>query len=358
MNQDKQDNINRQISEQAAEWLDTLANAGPQEQAVFADWVSESPRHLKEFLMMSALNGELSGLDAERRVDVARLLAAAQRNVVPLNTQSAHGAVAMGPDALRETVAEQPESPAAPKTRARLIGARLAAGVATLGLVAWLAYAFLRPAGDYTTDIGEQRTVALTDGSVLQINSRSRLETRLTETARDVQLLEGEALFKVAPDPARPFRVHVDGTIIQAIGTQFNVNQRPSGVTVSVVEGRVRISGAAPIILSAGQEAHINRKGRVEPRGVVDPGNISAWRQHRLVFRDDTLEDIVAEFNRYNTRSQIQLDGDALLSRRYTAVFDASDPDSLLTFLRQDDGLEVADERGEWVVKVREGGKP
>jgi transmembrane sensor len=230
---------------------------------------------------------------------------------------------------------------------------RLAASIAVIGAAVLLAYSLIHGNHGYTTAIGEQRTIELVDGSVLQLNSKSRIETKLSATGRDIQLLQGEATFKVTPDPARPFRVHAGGAIIQAIGTQFNVNQRPSGITVSVIEGRVRISGDRPAVLGAGEEARVGRTGGIERRGTVDPQIISAWRQHRLVFRDDTLEDIVAEFNRYNANSQIRLEGDAILARRYTAVFDANDPASLVAFLRQDAGLAIDSHETQLIVRTR-----
>ena len=60
----------------------------------------------------------------------------------------------------------------------------------------------------YVTDIGEQRSLALADGSEVQMNVRSSLSARVDETVRDLRLDDGDALFKVAKDPVRPFRVH------------------------------------------------------------------------------------------------------------------------------------------------------
>ena len=67
---------------------------------------------------------------------------------------------------------------------------------------------------------------------MVHLNTRSRVEVNFTGAARDIRLLEGEALFTVARDPARPFTVYAGTNIIQAVGTQFNVLRRPSGTTV------------------------------------------------------------------------------------------------------------------------------
>jgi transmembrane sensor len=63
-------------------------------------------------------------------------------------------------------------------------------------------------------------------------------------------------------------------------------------------------------------------------RAVPDVSDVVAWRERRLVFREQTLERIVAEFNRYNSR-QMRLEGGGVASRVFTGVFDADDADSL-----------------------------
>ena len=91
------------------------------------------------------------------------------------------------------------------------------------------------------------------DGSTITMNTRSRMRVWLTRHARDIELLEGEALFSVAHDPSRPFRVHVGHTVVEAVGTEFSVYRGEHGTKVSVVEGRVKIfayQSPAPLILN------------------------------------------------------------------------------------------------------------
>src|SRR5258705_86287 len=93
----------------------------------------------------------------------------------------------------------------------------------------------------YTTDVGEQRSLRLVDGSTVILNSRSRLHVAFTETARPLEVRQGQALFHVAKNSARPFIVRSDGTVVRAVGTQFDVNRNRSGTIVTVVEGRVAV---------------------------------------------------------------------------------------------------------------------
>ncbi len=81
----------------------------------------------------------------------------------------------------------------------------------------------------YATGIGEQRSIVLADGSTVDLNSRSKIRIRFSSERRGVELIEGQALFKVAKDHARPFVVDSDGTRVRAVGTQFDVYRKRRG---------------------------------------------------------------------------------------------------------------------------------
>jgi transmembrane sensor len=95
----------------------------------------------------------------------------------------------------------------------------------------------------YATEIGEQRTVTLKDGSVIAIDARSRVRVRYTERERLVSLEQGQARFTVAKDPLRPFRVHARDQTVVALGTQFDVELISENVLVTLIEGHIAVSG-------------------------------------------------------------------------------------------------------------------
>jgi len=334
------------IAEEAAEWLAVLDAANPEQRASFARWITESPLHLREFLLMTSLESELHRLDPKRGLPREAILKAVPNNVIPLSLN------------VNSAVAEAEVD--VPGTRRRWILAAIAATVLLSAVVPLL----LTPKSQqFATAVGEQRKISLLDGSIIYLNTKSRITVLFTAHGREVQLLEGEALFKVQHDPSRPFRVLAGVSVIQAVGTQFDVDRRPSATLVSVIEGRVQVSTAGadrPWVrtardstaqLNAGEEARIGSNGNLQRRSSIDPISIATWRQHRLVFRDDNLEDIAAEFNRYNSRAQIELEGDAVRTRRYTAVFDADDPGSFVDFLRRDPSLMVTASDSEFIIR-------
>ena len=192
----------------------------------------------------------------------------------------------------------------------------------------------------------------------MSLNTHSRVAIRLGTHAREVRLLRGEALFHVAHDPSRPFLVSTDDAVVQAVGTQFDVYRRDDGTVVAVLEGRVNVTTAAPApaasgsaaapvagrgapraaavrSLGASQEAQVSHEGSVSIREVNNVSDTVAWRERRLIFRDQTLEQIVGEFNRYRAHP-IRLEGSGVSERVYTGVFDADDADSLLQVLARD----------------------
>ena len=233
-----------------------------------------------------------------------------------------------------------------------------------IGLVSWVLFERHASWEEFHTETGEQRALQLEDGSVVHLNAHSRIALNFSATGRDVKLIEGEALFEVHHDAQRPFRVLTRDAVIRDIGTRFNVYSRSDGVKVAVIEGSVELTAvpttaiaktskpsaqaqaavasqaSAKHIINAAQQAQVDRAGVVTVAMVPDIADATAWWQRRLVYRNETLAHIVEDFNRYNRR-RIRLEGDAVMQRSYTGVFDADDPESLAQVLASDPELAV-----------------
>jgi transmembrane sensor len=139
--------------------------------------------------------------------------------------------------------------------------------------------------------------------------------------------------------------------VVQAVGTQFNVHRRPSSTIVSVLEGVVLTESARRTVqLKVGEEAQVDRDGAIKQGPLSGAGAIAGRRHGRLIFSDDRLEDIVAEFNRWNPR-QLRVIDDKLAARLYSGAFDADHPDSLLAFLKRDPGLAFQERRNEIAIR-------
>ncbi len=132
---------------------------------------------------------------------------------------------------------------------------------------------------DYATGIGEWKTIALSDGSTVQLNARSALSVGFDRTRRLVSLTEGQAAFSVADDPARPFLVSAAGGQTMAAGSQFDVDIRPDDVAVTILHGDVSVSTEAAGRAVTATEA-ISTVAGLAPRPV------STFFMQRLFDRD------------------------------------------------------------------------
>jgi transmembrane sensor len=178
----------------------------------------------------------------------------------------------------------------------------LAAGV-VLAIGCVLAY--FRYSG-VSTEIGEQRTLALEDGSRIVLNTATRVVVSYGSEARRVELKSGEALFEVARDPDRPFIVTAGSRQIRALGTAFLVRHEAQRVTVTMVEGKVAVQQAnaqpkTATILVAGQRLTVDADA---PATVDHPAldRALAWQRREIALDDTPLPEAVAEMNRYSER--------------------------------------------------------
>jgi transmembrane sensor len=360
--------FNTQIYAEACEWF-IECRAGDLDEtgrAEFDRWLRKSPEHQSAYLEIAAIWNEGPTLDACDRWALDTLIAQAAEdpdNVVPLDrTPRATSApfAAMAPRQANQDLHDAVGAESSAPERGERHRWRLLAFAASILLVTTvLAVYLLFPRGVYSTSLGEQRSLALADGSTVQLDSLSRVRIRYSDHERTVDLLQGQALFHVTKDATRPFVVYSGETRVKVVGTQFDVYRKADGTVVTVVEGRVAILGsletpAASVpgtdvtktgerpqatFLDAGEQITVTPKAaRRTPH--PDLAGATAWTQRQLIFDSASLTDVADEFNRYNERKLV-LDPSALGSLHISGVFSSTDPASLIRFLRDRPGLRV-----------------
>ncbi len=209
-----------------------------------------------------------------------------------------------------------------------------AAAAAVAGVAA--VRTFGTPQERYATARGEIRTIPLTDGSVMMLNTASSATVRFSGAQREIVLSDGEALFDVAKDSGRPFRVVSGLTEVVALGTHFSVRHLPSEpVAVLVEEGLVDVvqrGGASPRRAKLSANMRALSFAPASGRGIVttslDPSVVeseTAWRQGLLAFRGTTLADAVKQFDRYGD-SNIAIADPAIGAIPITGLFSAYRP--------------------------------
>lgn len=356
---------------EAAEWWVRIESGelSRADREQFVDWLRESAVHVAEMLRMAEVHGALERFHDWVRVPTDEG-AQAPTNVVAfasprgLSEQATHEQAAHehatheheAPDHASSGHAPELRDPGTTTTRRRWIaGLALAATVAVLGIFLALFFS----AQVIETGRAERRSVTLADGSVLQIDPESRLRIRLRKHERDIALERGRALFRVAHDSTRPFIVRAGATQVRAVGTQFGVEQGREGIVVTVAEGKVAVrprdeslmpnlsSGPPPagrpgalepgataeVLLSAGQQVIVPRRGPAKAVRAVDTDRELAWVAGRLVFDNESVADVIEEFNRYNV-VQLHVASPQLAQRSVSGVFDASEPESFIGFMQ------------------------
>jgi len=163
--------------------------------------------------------------------------------------------------------------------------------------------------GEVAAPTGDVRRQALSDGTIVWLDTRTALKVDYSATTRRVELLRGRAFFQVVHDPSRPFQVAVGGGQIRDVGTAFGVDRDGGSVWVGVTQGQVEVrAGGADVSLAPGLATRW-RTGETAPEPqAFDAETALAWRDSRLVADHQTLGDVVAELNRYRWTPLVLLD--------------------------------------------------
>jgi transmembrane sensor len=200
--------------------------------------------------------------------------------------------------------------------------------------------------GVYETRVGEQNSITLVDGSVIELNTNSRLQVNYTDQHRAIKLMQGEAFFDVSKDPNRPFEVAAGSGVVRAVGTAFAVHFNQEVLTVTVTEGKVALAAAPPKeqpqamttsvgALVAGQSAQFapllaqaleTSTKTLETKAL---NQALAWREGLLMFSGESLATVVKEMNRY-TALTIEIADPSITDLQVGGQFSVGETENML----------------------------
>ncbi|NIE77945.1 DUF4880 domain-containing protein [Pantoea sp. Ap-967] len=187
---------------------------------------------------------------------------------------------------------------------------------------------------DARTAVGEQRPLALADGSQVLLNTHSALNIRFDAEQRRLDLLAGEILVSSATDPATPARPFLVRTLhgqVRALGARFSVRVDGPLTRVAVLTGAV---DAQPLH-GGGQQVQAGERTafdsvRVQPAHALDAGDL-AWEHGMLMARDMRLADLLQELDRY--RPGVLRCHPGVRELRVSGAFPLTDSDASLRLL-------------------------
>jgi transmembrane sensor len=223
------------------------------------------------------------------------------------------------------------------RRRQFFMAAAASAAVVTVGVVS---FNTLRPepVQNIATGVGEQRMVALPDGSAVTMNVVTRVGYRMRPDRREISLHDGQALFVVHKDAKRPFLVRAGDYEVRAVGTAFDVRQRDGETEVAVLEGVVSVravdgpdAGRVLARLSAGQKLNLSASRAAAPEA-VPVSTVAEWRQRTVNYEAAPVRDMVADLNRFFPRP-IEIADPALGARRVTLRLQVDDREQALKTL-------------------------
>jgi transmembrane sensor len=347
-----EEQVRAAIAEQAGEWL--VANderpLSARDAEALTAWLRTSPVHVEEFLGVSMVGRDLKAVASDPELSIAAVVAAAR---------------AEDGNQVRQLQPRMNVPAGRVPTRRWLPVAVAMAAMAVLafGLFSVWNAGLLGPLsapGDATamfeTGHGEQRVVRLADNSVLHLNTDTAVTVRYGKDERLVTLRSGEAEFEVMHDPGRAFRVLAGSAEVVDIGTIFNVRLDNDSTVVTVIEGRVEVGQSATaaardpgssrdralrfVQLVADQQLRVTSDAWPAVPASVDALRGTSWLRRQIVFEQEPLGRVAAEFNRYCPKS-IEIVTPALRDLQISGVFAIDDTEAFVAFLRSLKGVRV-----------------
>lgn len=293
--------LNDDIDEQAAAWFIRLRadNVTSEEKTSFLRWLNQADAHRDTFSEISKLWGDADLLQA--------LVENAQKHRIAPQ---------------KKTVAKHFKLPLA---------------MAACLVLTWLFHGELAilMQGDYSTGVGQRKTVSFDDGSTAMLNTDSAIAVSMDGPQRRVELLKGEVYFEVKPDPNRPFIVQADHSTTRVLGTRFFVHEKSESDEVKVVSGRVEVTDRRtlkqPLILHDREAVSVDAAGLGETR-ILNSALTTSWVNGFLVFQNAPLESVISQIRRYRTGLVVYKDN-ALRELKINGRINLHESDDMLKVL-------------------------
>ncbi len=187
-----------------------------------------------------------------------------------------------------------------------------------------------------TTPRGGQYQVTLSDGTKVWLNASSSIRFPVVFAGLERKVvITGEAYFEVAKNTAMPFKVNTNTSVVEVLGTHFNVNayDDEAAIKTTLLEGAVKVSAtgsAALKYLQPGQQSVINKEGKISVVTHADTEEAMAWLNGYFQFKSSDLKSILRQISRwydvdivYNGNVNLHFTGQLTRNENASKVFEA-----------------------------------
>jgi transmembrane sensor len=315
--------VSAQVLDAAIAWQLSLDSGNALECEAFAKWHAAHEEHARAWRQLGMLDQRFSVANGPARTALLQSRESIRRRVRKLGS------------GLASIVA--------------VISLALFAGDRYLPIDYWLA--------DQRTATGEQRTLRLTDGTLINLNTHSAVDVRFDEKQRLIVLQEGEILVETGHGDSRPFIVETREGSMRALGTRFLVKREEEGTRLSVLKSAVAAhpeSSPEEQILREGQQVLMRSNG-LGPIIALNLGS-DAWTRGMLVVDNARLEDLVQELGRYR-RGHLGVTPE-VADLRITGSFPLNDTDKALSALLPTLPVQIEQHTPWWITVAKADAKP
>jgi len=249
----------------------------------------------------------------------------------------------------------QPAPPARPRPqpiearRSRLGKCLALLFLLVLGALAYLYWPLMQRLGsELHTDVGERRSVRLSDGSTLHLDSASAVNVDLRGRTRLLHLVQGQVDLEVILD-GRAMEIEIADARIQVLGTRLTLARRADHNELTVLSGKAMvIQGGDQRMVSSGERVTFD-DARIEAVQKADGTVATAWRTGYLRAKDMPLAEVLERLAAHRGQ-RLTLWNDQAAYRRVTATFNLDRSDETLAKLAAEQQLQLYSVLGQWLI--------
>lgn len=186
--------------------------------------------------------------------------------------------------------------------------------------------------------MGVRTKFILPDGSTGFLNSGSTLKFPVVFQKERTVTLHGEAWFDVSHHDKKPFHVCTPNLDIEVNGEIVNVIANANDPTEEVVlqQGKIQVfskQGKPLAVLSSDEQLIYDIQKQNVTTFKVDASLYSAWKEGKLIFKNDNLQQVIQRLNRWYNADIIWTDNQPADHFNLQATFVDEPLDEVLKFI-------------------------